>query len=115
MAGTTHPLNLLPMDDFPAKIADLLETFATRVRAMTVDRVRGWAVWAAAGMVIATLATLLSIFLMIGLFRFLAELVGVEPAYLILGGLFVLVGMLLWSRRLPKTASPTTAKEHGHG
>ena len=103
------------MDDFPVKIADLLETFATRVRAMTVDRVRGWAVWAAVGIVLATLGLLLAIFLVVGLFRLLAELVGTEPAYLILGGLFVVVGMFLWSKRIPggrgRPASPSTKEE----
>jgi hypothetical protein len=93
------------MDDFPVKIADLLETVATRIRAMTVDRVRGWAVWAAVGVVVGMLGLLLAIFLIIGLFRLLAELVGAEPAYLILGGLFVIVGMLLWSKRMPKAAT----------
>lgn len=93
------------MDDFPAKIALLLETFATRVRAMTVDRVRGWAVWAAVGVVVAMLGIVLAIFLVVGLFRLLAELVGAEPAYLILGGLFVIVGMFLWSKRMPKAAT----------
>jgi hypothetical protein len=91
-----------PMEDYPAKIADLLETVATRVREMTVDRVKGWVTWGAVGLVAAMLATLVVIFLLVGLFRLLAELVGVEPAYLILGGIFLLVGMFLWWRRLPK-------------
>ena len=105
------------MDDFPVKIADLLETFATRVRAMTVDRVRGWAVWAAVGVVLATLGLLLAIFLVVGLFRLLAEVVGTEPAYLILGGLFVIVGMFLWSKRMPKAArraAGSRTKEEGN-
>ncbi len=75
------------MEDYPAKIADLLETVATRIRTMTVDRVKGWVTWGAVGLVAAMLATLVLIFLLIGLFRLLAELVGVEPAYLILGGI----------------------------
>ena len=103
------------MDDFPAKIADLLETVATRIRALTVDRVRAWVTWAAVGLVAAMLALLLGISLLVGLFRFLANLVGVEPAYLILGGLFLIVGALLWWRRMPR-ASRTggTAGEEGH-
>lgn len=90
------------MDDYPAKIADLLETVATRIRSLTVDRVKGWVTWVAVGLVAAMLGILIMVFLMIGLFRFLANLVGAEPAYLILGGIFLVAGMLLWTRRLPK-------------
>ncbi len=90
------------MDDYPAKIADLLETVATRIRSLTVDRVKGWVTWAAVGLVAAMLGILIVVFLMIGLFRFLANQVGTEPAYLILGGIFLVAGMFLWTRRLPK-------------
>ncbi len=94
------------MDNFPARIADFLELVATRVRAMTVDRLRNATTWAAVGIVAGMIALVLAIYLMIGLFRLLAELVGVEPAYLILGGIFIIAGWLLWSRRIPR--SPTT-------
>ncbi len=87
------------MEDFPAKIADLLETTATRIRAMTVDRIARWIRWTAAGMVVAVLGVIVIVFLIVGLFRLLGELIGVEWAYVLLGGLFVLVGLLLLSRR----------------
>ncbi|CAN5350790.1 MAG: hypothetical protein ACR2JP_05950 [Acidimicrobiia bacterium] len=90
------------MDDYPAKIADLLESVAGRIRSLTVGRVKGWVTWVAVGLVAVMLLTLLAIYLGVGLFRFLANLVGTEPAYLILGGIFLLLGMLLWSRRLPR-------------
>lgn len=93
------------MDDFPAKIADLLESVATRARSMTVDRVAGAARWTAVGVVLATMALLAALFLVLGLFRLVGELIGFELTYAILGGLFIVVGMFLWSRRRPKPAN----------
>ena len=90
------------MDDFPAKIADLLESVATRVRAMTVDRIAGFAKWTAVGIVLALMGLLVIIFLLVGLFRLLGELIGFELSYAIFGGLFVIAGMFLWSKRRPK-------------
>ena len=90
------------MDDYPAAIADFLESTADKVRGLTVDRVRNYATWLAVGLVIAMLALLLLVFLFVGIFRLLAGLVGVEVAYLILGGLFLVTGAFLWSKRVPK-------------
>ena len=90
------------MDDFPAKIADLLESVATRVRSMTVDRVAGIAKWTAVGVVLMVMASLIALFLLFGLFRLIGELIGFELTYAILGGLFVIAGMFLWSKRIPK-------------
>ena len=99
------------MDDFPTKIADLLESTARKIRAMTVDRVRGVAKWLALGIVLATLAMLLAIFLLVGVFRLLTELVGSDrTAYAALGGLFVVAGAFLWGRRTKK--SPQEAPEN---
>lgn len=90
------------MDDFPKKIADFLEDIATRVRTMTVDRVAGWARWAALGMVMAVLGLLGVVFLLVGLFRILAEVVQSPTiAYAILGAIFVVIGAFLWSKRTP--------------
>ncbi len=90
------------MDDFPAKIADLLESVATRVRSMTVDRLAGAARWTAVGLVLATMGLLAALFLVFGLFRLIGELIGFELTYAVLGGLFLIAGMLLWSKRTPK-------------
>jgi hypothetical protein len=87
------------MEDFPAKIADLLETTTTRIREITVDRIARWIKWTAAGIVIGLLATILVVFLLVGSFRLLGELIGVEWAYVLLGGLFLLVGLLLLNGR----------------
>ena len=90
------------MDDYPAAIADFLESTAAKVRGLTVDRVRNIATWVAVGLVLAMLLLLLLVFLFVGIFRLLGELVGVEYAYLILGGLFLVVGAFLWRKRVPK-------------
>jgi uncharacterized membrane protein len=87
------------MDDYPARIADLLESTALKVRSLSVDRVRDIATWTATGIVVAMLGLVLAVFLLVGLFRILAELTTVELAYVILGGLFLLVGAFVWSKR----------------
>ncbi len=53
------------MDDFPIKLADLLEGFAGKARALTVDRVAQWTKMAALGMVVATLGLLAVLFLVL--------------------------------------------------
>jgi hypothetical protein len=88
------------MDDYPAQIADFLEQTATKVRSLSVDRVANIATWAAVGMVVATLGLMLVIFLLVGLFRILGEATTVELAYVILGGLFLIIGAFLWSKRI---------------
>ena len=55
-------------------------------------------------MVVAMLGLVLVVFLLVGLFRLLGEITTVEIAYVILGGLFVIGGALLWSKRIPPSA-----------
>ena len=93
------------MNDYPSQIADLLEDVANRVRSMTVDRVAGWAKWIGVGIVSAVLGLVLAIFLTVGLVRLLAGVVGMQWAYTMIGGLFVVIGMFLWRLRLPREAS----------
>jgi hypothetical protein len=59
------------MDDFPTRIADLLENVATKVRSMTVDKVASALRWIAAGIIVGMLGFLVTVFLAIGLFRLL--------------------------------------------
>ncbi|MCP3977455.1 MAG: hypothetical protein GY720_23440 [bacterium] len=99
------------MDDFPAKIADLLESVASRVREMTVERAAGWARWTAIGVVLAMLGLLMLIFTIVALFRLLAGVVTVEGAYGIFGGLFVLIGIVLWTKRLPSPDDQTATEQ----
>ena len=87
------------MDDFPVKLADLLEGFAGKARALTVDRVAQWTKMLALGMVATTLGFLAILFLIIGLFRLLSSVIGVTPAYAVLGGIFLVAGAFLWIMR----------------
>ncbi len=99
------------MDDFPATIADLLESVAARVRELTVERVAGWARWTAIGVVLAMLGLLMFIFTLVALFRLLAGVVTVEGAYGIFGGLFVIIGIVLWTKRLPSPDDQTATEQ----
>lgn len=93
------------MNDFPTQIADFLETTAHKVRSMTVDRAAGWAKWTGVGIFALLLGLVLTIFLIIGLVRLLAGLVGMQWSYTIIGGLFVAIGAFLWRLRIPREAS----------
>lgn len=99
------------MEDFPVKIADLLESVATRVRSLTVERVAGWARWTAVGVVIALLGLVMAIFTIVALFRLLAGLVTPEGAYAILGAIFVVAGIFLWRQRLPAAGDQVATEQ----
>jgi hypothetical protein len=91
------------VEDFPTRIADFLESIAAKVRSLTVDRLERWTKWVAAGVVLSVLAFLIIVFLLIGLFRLLGAVTGFTIAYTIIGGIFLVVGVLLWSKRKPTT------------
>ena len=98
------------MEDFARRIPDLLESLTERIRAMTVDRLAKVITYAALGLVALTLVSLSMVFLFVGLFRILGESAtklcdcnsGMEIAYAVVGGIFLLVGALLWSKRIVK-------------
>jgi hypothetical protein len=97
-----------PPSDLPARVADLLESITTRIRAMTVDRVARAIKWITLGMVGLTMVAIAFGFLLFGLFRIANGLLlrmcdcgySMELAYAILGGLFLLLGAFLWRKRL---------------
>jgi hypothetical protein len=103
--------NLAGMDDFPVKIADFLEDTARKIRAMTVDRVRNAAKWTALGMLLAVMGAMGTLFLFIAIFRLLGETIGYKTTYAAFGGLFVLVGVFLWSMRVPKNTVESDDEE----
>lgn len=70
---------------------------------MTVDPAAKVLTIIAAALIAGALVTFAMIFFFIGLFRILGELVNdMELAYAIMGGLFLILGLLLWSRRIAK-------------
>ena len=95
-------------DEFPVRVADLLEGIATRIRAMTVDRIARVITYITLGLVALTLLGLAFIFFLVGLFRIADELMrkvcdcgySMELAYAVVGGLFLLLGAFLWRKRI---------------
>ena len=92
-------------DDFATRLADFLETIATKVRSMTVDRASR-AITIAAGVLVAgALVTVALVYLVVGVFRAVSVPLTVEGAYAAFGGLFLLGGALAWWKRNPKDNS----------
>jgi len=95
------------VEDFPTRVADLLESVATRIRALTVDRAARAITWVTLGLVGLILVVMAFIFFLVGLFRIVEELIfkacdcgaAMEISYGAVGGLFLLIGALLWWRR----------------
>ena len=76
---------------------------------MTVDPAAKILTVVAAVLIAGALVTFALIFLFVGLFRILGELVNdIELAYAIVGGLFLILGLLLWSKRNTKDTGEKT-------
>lgn len=90
--------------DFPIKIADSLESVASKARSLTVDKAENLAKWIAVGTLLFFMGIIAVTFLLIGISRMLGEVVGTETAYAIIGGLILVVAWLLWRKRNPKEA-----------
>ena len=92
-------INLIHMDEFPIRFADLLESIATKVRALTTDRVRKWIRLSSLGLVAATLGMMAVVFLLLTIYGALAIPLGPDGAFGVLGAIFLVVGVVLWSKR----------------
>lgn len=98
------------MEDFPTRIADALESLATRIRSLTVDPVSRAIKWITLGCLGMVLVLVAGVFFLVGLFRIIEELIykacdcsqAMEISYAVVGGLFLLIGALLWARRTKK-------------
>lgn len=90
------------MDDLATRFADFLETTATKIRSLTVDRFARGIRLALAGTVAGTLVVIALVYLVVSVFRAVAVPLTVEGAYLAFGGLFILAGVLVWLKRNPK-------------
>ncbi|HHC07361.1 MAG TPA: hypothetical protein ENK55_01395 [Actinobacteria bacterium] len=88
-------------DDYATQLADYLEELATKVRSLTVDRVADGVTWAALGVVLAVVGIVVAVWASVAFFRALGTLVGMEAAYALVGGIFVVAGSLVWIRRFP--------------
>lgn len=87
------------MEDFPTRLADLLESTTTRVRALTVDRASRGITIAALALPLVVFALLAVVFLFMTLHAALAVPLTDAGAYGVIAGLFGLGGALLWRNR----------------
>ena len=96
------------VEDFAQRIPELLERLTGKIRSITVEPAAKALTIMAAVITAGALVTFALIFFFIGLFRILGELVNdMELAYAIVGGLFLILGLLLWSRRTAKDTEET--------
>jgi uncharacterized membrane protein len=91
-------------DDWPTQTADTIERFVGTIRSKTTEPVERIVRMVVYGIIAAVLGIAALVLLVVALVRLLDVLVPGEvwSAYLILGVLFVLAGLLLWSKRTPK-------------
>jgi hypothetical protein len=100
MADSKQPLS--------ARIADALEMIATKVREMTVDRVSTAITWMAVGLILFAAVAMALFWLLVGIFRALGALMGVETAYAVVGAILIVFGAIMWVRRYPQDRSQRT-------
>jgi hypothetical protein len=97
------------VEDYLQRIPDLLERLTGKIRSMTVEPAAKILTIVAGVVIAGALVTFAVIFFFIGLFRILGELVNdMELAYAIVGGLFLILGLLLWSKRIAKDTEERT-------
>lgn len=87
------------MHEYAAKFADLLEQVASRVRALTVDRVARVIKLTGLGILTASLAFTTLIFLLWAIFGALEIPLTTGGAFAVLGGVLIAVGGYLWFTR----------------
>ena len=94
-------------DDYPSRITDLLEALATKIRSLTVDKIARAINFVTLGLLALTLVATALVFLLVGLFRIGGEVTRktcdctgyMEITYAVVAGVFLAVGVFLWSRR----------------
>ena len=84
------------------RIADFLEQVATKIRELSVDRAANAITWGAVALILIVGAILAVIWLLVGIFRILGALMGVETAYAVVGIVLIIAGAIVWSRRYPQ-------------
>jgi uncharacterized membrane protein len=93
-------------DDWAVQTADTIERLVESVRSNTSDRLVSAARLVVFGLLAAILGTVALVLFAIFVVRFLDSYIpsGVWVVYLVLGGLFTLVGLLLWQRAWKRPA-----------
>lgn len=91
-----------PKQPLSARIADLLEMIATKIREMTVDRAAVAVTWIAVSIVLITAVAMALFWLLVGIFRALGALMGMETAYVAVGVILIIGGAVFWIKRYPQ-------------
>lgn len=87
------------MHEYATKFADLLEQVATRIRAMTVDRIDRYIKLTGLGILAAALALASLIFLVWTIFGALEIPLTTAGAFAVFGVVLVVTGGILWFMR----------------
>ncbi|MEX2654826.1 MAG: hypothetical protein WD532_07335 [Acidimicrobiia bacterium] len=90
------------MEDLPRRLAELLETVAIRVRAMTIDRIARVVTMASLAAPLLVLAVLTLVFMFMTIHGALAIPLTNAGAFGVLAGLFGLGGAFAWRKRSQK-------------
>ena len=85
-------------EDLPTRFADSLESAASRVRAMTADRMEGWIRTAMFLLIATAIGATGLVFLLFTVHRALSIGLGAAGSLATLGGLFLLAGLFIWNR-----------------
>lgn len=75
---------------------------AAKVREMTVDRAAVAVTWTAIGIVLLAAVAMALFWLLVGIFRALGTLIGMELAYVVVGVIFIIGGAIFWIKRYPQ-------------
>lgn len=107
------PANLPPVEEsYAARFADFLEELAQKIRSLTVDRLRRGVVYVSFGLIAAVLVLIAILFILIGIFRLISIITGVTGAYALIGGLFLVAGLLSLRKGKKILESPIEPKEN---
>ncbi len=91
-----------PSQSLSARIADLLEMVASKIREMTVDRAAVAVTWVAVALVLFVAIAMAVFWLLVGIFRALGALMGMETAYVVVGVILIVGGAVVWVKRYPQ-------------
>lgn len=95
-----------PSVPLSARIADLLEQVAVKIRELSVDRASTAVTWIAVSVLLLTAAIMIIFWMLVGIFRILGTLMGTEVAYSVVGVILIIVGAIVWSKRYPQDRAP---------
>jgi hypothetical protein len=93
--------------DWTVQAADRIESVVVAVRSKTTDPLVGISRWLVYGTLAAIVGLVAATVAIIGLIRVLDVVLpgGVWVVYVVLGGIFTVAGLLLWSRRPKRHAA----------